>query len=105
MKENKHPVHDPQLRTLLRGSGAPPELPARFQQNVWRRIEDAEAAPDAFSWLESLAALILRPRLAIATASALILAGVALGTWEGRQTAQDDARTQYLAAVVPHLLR
>ena len=105
MKENNHLVHDPQLRALLRGTGAPPELPPRFQQNVWCRIEEAEAPADSVSWMESLAALILRPRLALATASVLILAGVTWGTWEGRQTAQDDARTQYLTSVTPHPLR
>ena len=91
------------LSTLLRQSLPLPPLPPRFQPNVWRRIEAAEAPPAA--WLDSLAAWILRPRFAAAAAAVLMLAGVFTGTLEGRQLARHDAQMNYLAAVAPHAAR
>jgi len=96
---------DPKLSALLRESRVMPALPPRFQQNVWRRIEDAAAPAQPASWLDSLAALILRPRFALATAAAVLLAGVFAGTLEGRQAARHDAQLNYLASVAPHALR
>ena len=105
MKENNlHPA-DPQISALLRESRVSPSLPPRFQQNVWRRIEDAEAPAKPASWLDALAAMILRPRFAVAAAAVLLLAGVSAGTLEGRQVARHDAQMTYLASVAPQSLR
>jgi len=41
-----------------------------FQENVWRRIEDAEAPVESGSWLDAFAALVLLPRFAYATVKA-----------------------------------
>jgi hypothetical protein len=105
MKENNNNSDDPQISALLRESRVSPGLPPRFQQNVWRRIEDAEAPAKPASWLDALAALILRPRFAVAAAAVLLLAGVSTGTLEGRQLARHDAQMNYLAAVAPHAVR
>ena len=96
---------DHKLTSLLRDARLAPELPHRFQQNVWRRIEDAETPAQLASWLDALAALILRPRFALAATATLMLAGVFLGTLEGRQDARRDAQMNYLASVAPHSLR
>jgi hypothetical protein len=107
MKENKNPV-DAKLGALLRASRVAPALPPRFQENVWRRIEDAEApvpSTSGLSWLDALAALVLRPRFALATVTVLIVAGALLGVRVGSQIARRDAQTQYLAAVAPAALR
>ena len=98
-------AEDLQLQTLLRENRPAPSLPPRFQENVWRRIEDAEAPMRPDSWLESLSALILRPRFALAAVTTLALAGAFLGTWEGRQVARHDAQMNYLASVAPQPLR
>lgn len=99
-------VQDAKLTALLRKSRATPAaLPPRFRENVWRRIEDAEAPARAESWLDSLAALILRPRLALAVAAGLLVAGVLAGAMEGWEHARQDARMNYLAAVAPHSAR
>ncbi|HEV2328145.1 MAG TPA: hypothetical protein VGY56_05070 [Verrucomicrobiae bacterium] len=100
MKENINP-DDAKLSALLRQSRASPSLPPRFQENVWRRIEDSEADTVTGTWLDALAALILRPRFALIAATILIVAGIAFGAREGNVTAQKDARTQYIAAVEP----
>jgi hypothetical protein len=95
-------IEEVQLQVLLRESRATPALPPHFQQNVWRRIEDAESAAQPASWLDALAALILRPRFAYAAVAALLLAGVILGVQEGRHVARHDAQMNYLASVAPH---
>jgi len=96
---------DSKLTALLRDARPSPALPSRFQQNVWRRIEDAAAPAQSESWLDALAALILRPRFAVAAAAVLLLAGVFAGMADGRQFARHDAQMNYLAAVAPHAAR
>lgn len=98
-------AQDQKLTALLHDARPSPALPPRFQQNVWRRIEDAEAPAQPASWLDALANLILRPRFALAAAAVLLLTGVFAGTLEGRQMARHDAQINYLASVAPHALR
>jgi hypothetical protein len=99
---------DVKLGALLRASRVSPELPPRFQEGVWRRIEEA-AAPaksnGSIAWLDALAALVLRPRLALATAAVLMVAGALLGVRDGSQSAYHDTQARYLAAVAPLSLR
>lgn len=104
MNENMNP-EDEKLSALLRQSRVSPPLPPRFPDNVWRRIEDAEAPAKSVSWLDALAALVLRPRFAYATVAALVLAGVLLGAREGTQVAKQDAEARYVALVAPNSLR
>ncbi len=96
---------DQNLTALLRDARPSPALPPRFQQNVWRRIEDAADPAQSESWLNALAALVLRPRFAVAAAALLLLAGVFAGMTEGWQFARHDAQMNYLAAVAPHAAR
>ena len=106
-QENINP-EDARLGALLRESRVAPALPPRFQEGVWRRIEEAEAtvkSAGGFAWLDALAALVLRPRLALATAAVLMVAGVLLGVRDGGQMAHQDAQARYLAMVAPNSLR
>jgi len=106
-KENLNP-DDARLSTLLRASRVAPALPPRFQQGVWRRIEEADSpikSAGGLTWLDALAALVLRPRFAIATAAVLVVAGALLGVHDGGQMVKQDAQARYLAAVAPHSLR
>jgi hypothetical protein len=102
MKPKDPTPSDAQLSSLLRGARTSPSLPAHFQQNVWRRVEAADAPAAAGSWLDLVAVWILRPRYALAVAAVMLLAGILAGTWEGRQMAQHDAQLNYLASVMPH---
>jgi hypothetical protein len=104
MKENMNP-DDTKLRDVLRTARPSPSLPPRFQENVWRRIEGAATPVKSGSWLDALAALVLRPRFAYATVTALVLAGALLGTYQGAQTAKQDAQARYVALVAPNPLR
>jgi len=113
-KENINPdpgcaeVSDARLGALLRESRVSPALPPRFQEGVWRRIEEA-AAPvkvtGGIAWLDALATLVLRPRFALATAAVLMVAGALLGVREGSLAARQDAQARYLAVVAPNSLR
>ena len=96
---------DSKLTALLRDARPAPALPPRFQQNVWRRIEDAETSVKSESWLDAMASLVLRPRFAVAAAAVLLLTGIFAGMADGRQLAQHDAQVNYLAAVAPHAAR
>lgn len=95
---------DTKLTEVLRASRPSPTLPPRFQEAVWRRIEDADAPVKSDSWLDALAALVLRPRFALATATALVVAGALLGVREGDIAVNQTAQQQYLAAVAPTTL-
>jgi hypothetical protein len=105
-KENINP-EDARLSALLRESRVTPALPPRFQEGVWRRIEEAEAPAkfNGIAWLDALAALVLRPRLAMATAAVLMVAGALFGVRDGSQMAHQDAQARYLAMVAPNSLR
>jgi len=96
---------DAKLSALLRESRVSPALPPRFQQNVWRRLEPAAAPVNSESWLDALAALILRPKFAFAMVAVLLVAGTLFGTLEGSQTARHDAQMRYLASVAPESAR
>ena len=113
-KENINPdpgfagASDTRLGALLRESRVSPALPPRFQEGVWRHIEEAEAparATGGLGWMNALAALVLRPRLALATAAVLVVAGATFGVHEGSQMAKQDAQARYLAAVAPNIER
>ena len=104
MKENMNPKRHQIERSPARR--APVAVAAAaFQENVWRRIEEAEAPAKSGSWLERFAALVLRPRFAYATVATLMLAGVLLGTYQGAQTVKQTEQARYLAAVAPNSLR
>lgn len=96
---------DTKLSGLLRANRPTPSLPPRFQENVWRRIETAEATAKSESWLEALAALILRPKFAFTAVAVVLVAGIVFGTLDGSHAARQDAQTRYLASVAPNPLR
>ena len=107
MNTNNPNPDEAKLGSLLRESRLAPPLPPRFEEKVWRRIADAESgkSADAPTWLDALAALLLRPRLALAAVAVLVIAGALSGAREGNQLARLDAQVRYLAAVAPNPLR
>jgi hypothetical protein len=90
------------LRKLLKEAHPPAELPPRFQEAVWRRIEAAQRSTSAKgSWIESLLALFFRPAFATAGLAILMLAGGTLGVQTGKARAQEAAQARYITAVSP----
>jgi len=105
MKENNQASDDPRISALLRQARLAPDLPPRFPQQVWRRIENAAAPATSASWLDAVVNLLLRPKLALAAVALVLLMGGLAGTLEGRQAARHDAQMHYLASVAPAALR
>ena len=108
MNEQHTDADETRLRELLVRSRPAPSLPPRFQDGVWRRIEDGEApsqSAGSLGWLDTLAVWVMRPRLAFAIAAMVMLAGVLFGAHEGTQVARQDAQARYLAMVAPNSLR
>jgi hypothetical protein len=107
MNDSRPSSEEAKLQELLRSARPTVELPPRFQENVWRRIEQAEArhAPISAGWLEALAAWVLRPQLAFALAAVIIFAGAGLGWSRGELRAKNETQARYVSAVAPNLLR
>ena len=108
MKPTHLKPDDARLGALLSESRTSQSLPPRFQENVWRRIESAEARNIALNdgnWLDAMVSWIFRPRLAFAVVAVLVLTGVGLGWSRGEQLARHDAQARYLAAIAPNSLR
>jgi hypothetical protein len=104
MKKQAQPPDDGRLRAILRQFRPDPPLPPRFQESVWCRIERARASSENVSWadwLDRAAGWLLRPRMALAGAAAMLLVGISIGVAQGGNLANDLAKQQYLAAVSP----
>ena len=91
---------DRELQALLHESRPQPGLPPRFQENVWRRIEQAEARSWQASWVDTVAGWLLKPRFAVATVAVVLLAGTLLGSMNGQAQARHAAQERYVAKVV-----
>jgi hypothetical protein len=99
MNTSNQSPSDGRLGSLLREARPVPDLPPRFQENVWRRIERPEATATTPSRIDVFAAWVLKPRFALAAAIALVLAGVLLGSLEGAAQARQTAQERYLSTV------
>ena len=98
---------DARLRQLLLAARPVVALPPRFRQEVWRRIERAEAPREAVTrfWLDALVGSLLGWRLLLAgTAGLMVVSGLA-GALHGAAGARAAARAQYVASVAPQALR
>jgi hypothetical protein len=97
---------DARLKGLLREARPAPDLPPRFQESVWRRLE-RQAAPAASSigWLDRLVGLFLRPQFAMGSLALLLVIGSLTALPSGVQNARQAARERYLASVAPYPLR
>jgi hypothetical protein len=103
--EHNGDAGDPNLKALLRQNRPAPALPRGFENAVWRRIESAEARSPEMNWVTALTAWLLRPRLAVAAALALVVAGASLGVVQGSRSADELAKARYLNSVSPPELR
>jgi hypothetical protein len=93
---------DEPLRRLLRDADLKVDLPPRFRESVWSRIDAASRQPSGKSgWLEPLVALLFRPAIAMAGLTILMIAGGLLGAQSGRAGADQEARARYVASVSP----
>lgn len=101
---DKSEPRDVSLRAWLRAARPDPPLPPRFQEGVWRRIDNASTTRGARSvagWVDRAVASLLRPRLALAGLAVLLLLGTTIGVVQGMDLAQEMAKQRYLTAVNP----
>lgn len=78
------------LRALLNEWNPKASLPPRFQEQVWRRIEQADAAPSptiSFATVLAnwIANVLPKPALATAYVMALLVVGASVGWKQARQ--------------------
>lgn len=110
MNTNPQEKPDLPLRATLREWTVTEPLPPRFRDDVWRRIEQAEARPAEVvslgdllgAWVNSL---LPRPALALAGAIVLLVVGGAGGWAQARHESarmQDRMEATYLRAVDPY---
>lgn len=106
MKEENPIPNDEKLSALLRDARPAPSLPPRFEESVWRHIEESEVPAAArVGWLEALVAWALRPKFALAAAVVLVATGSVIGARQGNQAAHQDAQSRYVFSVAPNSLR
>lgn len=100
------------LRKALREWRVTAPLPPRFQERVWQKIQQTGASgtpaetPTVWAlfqaWLE---AALPRPAVATAYLGVLLLAGVAAGRWQARQTTarlESELGARYVQSVDPY---
>ncbi|MBX3732884.1 MAG: hypothetical protein KF791_09845 [Verrucomicrobiae bacterium] len=110
MKTDNSNTNTPGLRALLKEWKQEASLPPRFQEQVWRRIERAEAAPVPSVSLATVFAnwltnLLPRPALATAYVAVLLAIGASVGWSQARQeTARvaGELSARYAQAVDPY---
>ena len=108
MKKSEPIGNDKQLSQVLREWKVQDSLPPRFQEQVWKRIDQAETRKPQ-SGLAALAnwidAAFRRPALAIVYVAVLLFVGLGAGYWQAQdKTAQSQAewRARYVQSVDPY---
>ncbi len=89
MKPENPIQSDPALSQVLREWKVEGSLPPRFQEQVWRRIEQAEAQVRVPAWVllwQRVTAALARPTPAFSYVAVLLLAGLLAGYWQARVT-------------------
>jgi len=99
---------DPSLRQLLRTWKVREELPPRFADRVWQRIDLASAKPQAGLWRQvgdRLQQLFATPRLAASYCLVLVAAGLVAGQWQARVASSrytDELGSRYVQMMDPY---
>jgi hypothetical protein len=107
MKSEQPIQSDEGLRKVLRQWKVEACFPPRFQEQVWRRIEQSEAQGRAPVWVllwERLSAALARPSLAVSYVTVLLLVGLLAGYWQVRLTrsqAEEGMGARYVQLVAP----
>lgn len=106
MKAQHSNQNDEALSRILREWKVKPQLPPRFQDAVWHRIERSETVGPAWRILwDRLSAAITRPTLATSYLAVLLLTGLLAGYWQAKvANAQAEAQlsTRYVQVIDPY---
>ena len=108
MNDDTHEMGDERLRSLLLEARPASQLPPRFQESVWRRLEKEDAAPitrpTSLGWLQRWTERLLLPRFALASLALLLVAGGLTGFVSSADMVKQQAQERYLSAVAPNIL-
>ena len=107
MNSNEPFEYDKPLRKILSEWRVNAALPPRFQERVWKRIENAEMqSPNLWTAIwKRLAAMLPRPAFAAAYIAALVLIGAAAGYQQGQsktEQVKSDMQARYVQMVDPY---
>jgi hypothetical protein len=108
MKENETSGKDETLSKLLHTWKVEAQLPPRFQEAVWRRIENGDAELKISLWQTLRArieAAFARPALAVAYVAVLLAAGVSVGYWRAEDRSaevESELRSRYVQNIDPY---
>lgn len=111
MKINEGGKKDEPLSRLLKEWRTDVSLPPRFQESVWRRIEDVEKAqapnpPSVWTVMAHWIGTILpRPALAVSYMSILLAVGLTVGWAQGRLEStrvKDELGQRYVHVLNPY---
>ena len=89
MKSENPTQSDAALRQVLHQWKVDINLPPRFQEQIWRRIERSEPQPQVPGWLlliHRFATAMAHPSLAVSYVTILTVAGLLAGYWLARVT-------------------
>ena len=108
MNDDTQEMDDDRLRALLLEARPAAQLPPRFQESVWRRLEKEDAAPITkpapSGWLQRWTERLLLPRFALASLALLLVAGGLTGFVSSADMVKQQAQERYLSAVAPNTL-
>ena len=106
MKAQDFDQSDERLRRVLREWEVKTELPPRFADGVWHRIELQEAErPGWLLWWRRLGEAVVRPSVAASYLAVLLLAGILAGYWQGRVAtahAEEMLSSRYVQLMDPY---
>ena len=110
MNTNPSNENDPALRATLKEWKLTSPVPPRFQEQVWKLIERAEATTVSpglvwASLTDWIATMLPRPALAVAYVTVLLAVGATVGWTQGRQETSrfgDELSVRYVRAVDPY---
>lgn len=108
MKPIESNENERQLSETLAAWRVPAQLPPRFQERVWQRLERRETLPVAGPWaqlLREIAAALARPRLAVSYVMILLALGLLAGFWQAQVAKARVAETlsaQYVQMLDPY---
>jgi len=98
---------DEALSQVLRQWKVHAQMPPRFQEQVWRRIERSEPQAQVPAWVllwQRVTAALAQPPLAASYVTLLLLAGLLAGYWQVRITraqAEENMGARYVQLVAP----
>ena len=108
MKPNHPPEDDQPLHQLLAEWKTEGSFPPRFQEQVWKRIDQTAARKSQGSlaalmhWLDDA---FRRPALACGYVALLLFVGLGAGYWQAQGTmaqSQSELRARYFQSVDPY---